>query len=295
MKEKKNNYIHYLKTNKKASKNTLLAYDKDLTDYFAYLNTQKIPLSKVKKNIIYTYENFLATNGKSTSSVARALSSIRGFHQYLQTTGQSKTNPSLGIETPKMRRILPDILTVSEVKTLLNQPLCTNYRGYRDKAILELLYATGIRVSELLQLKYSDVDMNKGTISCTNRIIPFGAFSFEALINYLNESPFHTKDTLSDIYLFTNSGGKQLTRQGIWKIIKKYHISSGISKEVSPQILRNSFAAHLLENGADIKIVQELMGHTALSSTLIYAELTKNHLRDAYDKAHPRAKMSKAE
>ena len=290
MNEKINEYIRFLKSVKKASKNTITAYEKDLNDYMSYLGTQKISLSKVRKNTIYIYENHLLSSGKSSASVARALASIRGFHQHLLVTGNAKNNPASGIETPKIERVLPDILTVTEVDKLLNQPEGTNYRGSRDKAILELLYATGIRVSELLQLKLSDVDITRGTISCTDRVIPFGTFSSVALVEYLKLSPFHNQNKQAEIYLFTNSAGRQLTRQGVWKIIKKHHISSGIQKAVSPQILRNSFAAHLLDNGADIKIVQELMGHTALSSTLIYAELSKNRLREAYDKAHPRAK-----
>ena len=147
----------------------------------------------------------------------------------------------------------------------------------------------------MVQLKFADVDFQKATISCTDRIIPFGSLSSNALAMYIQTSPFHNTKNKQDLYLFTNTGGKQLTRQGVWKMIKKYAISAGITSDVSPQILRNSFAAHLIENGADIKIVQELMGHTALSSTLIYAELTKDRLRDAYDRAHPRAKMLKAE
>lgn len=295
MNEKKKEYINYLKSVRKVSKSTLLAYDKDLKDYLYFLNMKKIPLSRVRKNTIYTYENYLFSNGKSSASIARALSSVKGFHRYMCTIGLAKTNPTHGIETPKIERILPDILTISEIETFLAQPTLTNYRGLRDKAILELLYATGIRVSELIQLKYSDVDLQRGTISCTDRIIPFGSFSFDALVNYLDASPFHGKNPNYELYLFTGSTGKKLTRQGIWKMIKKYHISSGIKKEISPQVLRNSFAAHLLQNGADVKIVQELMGHTALSSTLIYAELNKNKLRTAYDKSHPRAKTSKTE
>lgn len=290
MNEKINEYIRFLKSAKKVSKNTIVAYQKDLNDYMTYLGDKKISLSKVRKNTIYIYENHLLSLGKSSASVARALSSIRGFHQHLLVTGNARNNPASGIETPKIERVLPDILTVAEIDKLMKQPDRTNYRGYRDKAILELLYATGIRVSELLQLKLNDVDITRGTVSCTDRVIPFGAFSSAALLEYLKFSPFHNTNNPSEIYLFTNSAGKQLTRQGIWKIIKKHHIASGIQKAISPQILRNSFAAHLLDNGADIKIVQELMGHTALSSTLIYAELNKNRLREAYDKSHPRAK-----
>ncbi len=295
MKDKKNEYINYLRNTKKLSKNTLMAYAKDLQDYVDFLSMQKITLSKVRKNTIFTYENFLATSGKSSASVARALASIRGFHQYLQLLGFTKNNPLHGIETPKIERVMPEILTLEQIETLLAQPKCINYKGYRDKAILELLYATGIRVSELVQLKFADVDFQKATISCTDRIIPFGSLSSNALAMYIQTSPFHNTKNKQDLYLFTNTGGKQLTRQGVWKMIKKYAISAGITSDVSPQILRNSFAAHLIENGADIKIVQELMGHTALSSTLIYAELTKDRLRDAYDRAHPRAKMLKAE
>lgn len=294
MQDKAKKYLDYLKKNKKLSESTLTAYKKDLNDYFSYLSMQNLTLDTVRKKTIFAYENYLASNGKSASSIARALSSMRGFHQYLMTTGKSKNNPLLGVETPKPARVMPGILSVREVQTLLSQPKCTNYKGYRDRAILELLYATGIRVSELIQLKFSDVDFTKRTISCTDRIIPFGSFSSEALEEYIKMSPFHS-DKEKDVYLFTNTGGRQLTRQGVWKMMKKYTAQSGIEKDVSPQILRNSFAAHLIENGADVKIVQELMGHTALSSTLIYAELTKDRLRDAYNKAHPRAKFQKFE
>lgn len=288
MEERKKAYLNYLRDVKKLSQNTLMAYTKDLNDYVNYLTTHKITLKRVQKNTIFAYENYLYHNGKSNSSVARAIVSIRGFHQYFVESGYLKRNPALNVETPKQERVLPGILTLGEIELLLQQPNCTNYKGYRDKAILELLYATGIRVSELILLKFSDVDFHKGTISCTDRIIPFGAFSSEALKKYVEMSPFLSKTKL-DTYLFLNTGGKQLTRQGVWKLMKKYSVQSGIPKDISPQILRHSFAAHLIENGADIKIVQELMGHTALSSTLIYAELNKNKLRDAYDKAHPRA------
>ena len=286
--ERVNDYLSYLKNVKKLSKNTLMAYSKDLNSYVSYLSNNKISLKRVQKNTIFAFENLLYGQGKSNASVARALVSLRGFHQHLVETGYTKKNPAINIETPKTEHLLPGILSLQEIELLMNQPKCINYKGYRDKAILELLYATGLRVSELIQLKLSNVDFHKGSISCTDRIIPFGAFSADALKKYVEMSPF-LSDTYTDAYLFTNTGGKQLTRQGVWKIIRKYRTQSGIEKDVSPQILRNSFAAHLIENGADIKIVQELMGHTALSSTLIYAELTKNKLRDAYDKAHPRA------
>lgn len=286
--ERVNDYLSYLKNVKKLSKNTLMAYSKDLNDYVSYLSNNKVTLKRVQKNTIFAFENFLYGQGKSNASVARALVSLRGFHQHLIETGYTKKNPTMNIETPKTEHLLPGILSLQEIELLMSQPKCINYKGYRDKAILELLYATGLRVSELIQLKLSNVDFHKGTISCTDRIIPFGTFSSEALKKYVEMSPF-LSDTYTDAYLFTNTGGKQLTRQGVWKIIRKYRTQSGIEKDVSPQILRNSFAAHLIENGADVKIVQELMGHTALSSTLIYAELTKNKLRDAYDKAHPRA------
>ncbi len=290
MEERKKLYIEYLKNIKHLSDNTLMAYQKDLNDYTSYLSTHKISIRRVRKNTIFTYENTLYHQGKSSASVARAIVSIRGFHQYLTEIGFLKINPAYSIETPKTERVLPGILTLHEVEMLLQQPNRDDYKGYRDTAILELLYATGLRVSELVQLKLADVDFHRNTIACTDRIIPFGVFSSESLKKYIEMSPFLNNYKL-DMYLFTNTGGKQLTRQGVWKMIKKYKLSAGITKEVSPQILRNSFAAHLLENGADVKIVQELMGHTALSSTLIYAELTKNKLRDAYDKAHPRAKI----
>lgn len=288
MEERKNEYLTYLKKIKKLSQNTLMAYSKDINDYILYLSEHKISLKRVRKNTIFGFENFLYHKGKSGASVARAVVSVRGFHQHLVDVGFMKSNPAINVETPKPERLLPGILSLKEIEILMQQPNCVNYKGYRDKAILELLYATGLRVSELVQLKLSHVDFDKGTISCTDRIIPFGAFSSEALKKYVENSPF-LKNEKTDPFLFTNTGGKQLTRQGVWKMMRKYRTLSGIQKDISPQILRNSFAAHLIENGADIKIVQELMGHTALSSTLIYAELSKNKLRDAYDKAHPRA------
>lgn len=295
MKDKQLNYITYLKKTKKVSNNTLMAYQKDLNDYLDYLKQISVPLSKVKKNTIYTYENILESKGKSSSSIARALASIRGFHQYLVDTTGARTNPAIGIATPKVKHLLPEFLSVSEIDNLLSQPKCTDYKGYRDKAILELLYATGIRVSELVQLKYSDVDMFRKVISCNDRTIPFGFFSEDALSKYLDFSPFHTPDVTGYPYLFVNTRGKPLTRQGVWKIIKKYHQLSGIKKDISPQTLRNSFAAHLIQNGADIKVVQDMMGHTALSSTLIYAEITRSHMQNIYQQTHPRAKLTKSE
>lgn len=296
MNEKLQNYITYLNKTKRVSKNTLMAYQKDLNDYLNYLKSRSVSLSKVRKNTIYSYENVLEADGKSNASIARALASIRGFHRYLLETNAARTNPAFGISTPKSKPLLPGFLTISEIEHLLNQPKCINYKGYRDKAILELLYATGIRVSELVQLKYSDIDMFRKVITCNDRSIPFGAFSEDALTKYLSVSPFHKESEIDDdTYLFVNTRGTQLTRQGVWKIIKKHHQSSAIRKDISPQILRNSFAAHLIQNGADIKSVQEMMGHTALSSTLIYAEISRSHIQNVYQESHPRAKIAKSD
>lgn len=285
-------YLRYLKETKRLSDNTISSYRRDLVAYLNYLEGQRIPLEKVKRSNIVNYEIMQQKSGKSNASIARMLASIRGYHQYLYLIGVTAKNPSAGIESPKQERKLPGILTVKEVDLLLSQPVLNNYKGYRDKAMLELLYATGIRVSELIGLQVKDVDFKHGLIRChgedKERYIPFGAICSDALQTYINLSPYH-RDQDPEQLLFTNLNGKQMSRQGFWKIIKRYKQQAGIEKEITPQVLRHSFAAHLMDNGVDLKSLQELMGHAAISSTQVYDELTHNRLREIYKKTHPRA------
>ncbi len=284
-------YLGYLEKNRKLSDNTLMSYKHDLYDYLRYLEIHNSSITKASKSTVTSYLTLLQREGKSARTVARNLASIRGMYKYLNVTERMKRNPTSGILTPKSERKLPEILTVKEVDSLLSQPSGDDFKSVRDKAMLELLYATGIRVSELIDIKNDDVEIEKEILRChgaDRRVLPFGVLAKTALERYLEMSPFHNGQKEQSTYLFVNIYGKPLTRQGFWKIIRQYKKSAGIEKEINPKILRHSFATHLLENGVDIKSLQELMGHSAVSSTQFYENLKSSKLREVYSKYHPR-------
>ena len=269
-------YLGYLEKKRKLSANTLLSYKHDLYDYYEYLCENKTKITKAGKSTVTAYLSLMQRNGKNAHTVARALASVRGMYRYLNATERMKRNPTDGIATPKSERKLPEILTVKEVDRLLSGPSGEDFKSVRDKAMLELLYATGIRASELIELKNDNLELDKEIIRCEgvdSRVLPFGILAKNAIGKYLEVSPFHNGLKEQSTYLFVNVYGKQLTRQGFWKIIKQYKKSAGIEKEINPKILRNSFAAHLLENGADVKSLQEFMGHSVLASTQFYENL----------------------
>ncbi|MBQ2898106.1 MAG: tyrosine recombinase [Clostridia bacterium] len=284
-------YIGYLEKKRGLSDNTLLSYKHDLCGYLRYLENNSLTIMKAKKATVASYLSLLQREGKSAHTIARSLASIRGMYKYLNVTERMKRNPANGIASPKAERQLPEILTVKEVDRLLSQPEGDDFKNVRDKAMLELLYATGIRASELIEIKVDDIEVEKEILRCEGadrRVLPFGVLAKTAIKKYLETSPFHNGVKEQSTYLFVNIYGKPLTRQGFWKIVRQYKKSAGIEKEISPKILRHSFATHLLENGADVKSLQELMGHSAISSTQFYENLKSSKLKEVYSKYHPR-------
>ncbi|MEE1302098.1 MAG: tyrosine recombinase, partial [Bacteroidales bacterium] len=250
-------------------------------------------LTKCTAENLSSYISHLTSNGKSTSTITRTLASLRSFFAFLMSERIISKNPANVIKCEKRKKTLPRILTNKEVDLFLSQPKCDSLKGYRDKAMLELLYATGIRVSELISLNLKDVNLELGLVKCgkdsTERLIPLYTAAISAINNYLEMSrPFLLTNT-AESALFVNLNGERMTRQGFWKIIKHYGEAAGISTEITPHVLRHSFATHLLENGADIMSIKEMMGHADIASTLIYTQLIKSDLKSTYVKYHPRA------
>ena len=287
-------FLTYIKEEKHATENTFASYRRDMDMYFSFLVTQgnKDPLV-VKKDTLDRYLTKLKESGKSANTIARNLSSIRSVYQYLMIQGKVSENPAKHIRYQVTNRKLPDILTADEVNLLLDQPQCTSPKGFRDKAMLELLYATGMKVTELVDLNIEDVNLSLSIIHCTGsnggRIVPMYKTAAKALEEYINKIRPLLIDSESNTALFVNTNGARLTRQGFWKIIKAYAQSAGINKDITPQTIRHSFASHLLENGADIRAIQEMLGHTDISSTQFYTKIIKNRYKDVYNKFHPRA------
>lgn len=297
MEDQLKDFIHFLIVEKGLAKNTIVSYERDLKSYIKYFgNVEQLKnVNEVERIHIIHFLGHLKEQGKSSRTLARHVASIRAFHQFLLRERVSDHDPSVHIETPKLERTLPKVLNLAEVETLLDSPDTKDHYGIRDKAMLELLYATGIRVSELIGLQTSDVHLTMGFVRCIGkgnkeRIIPIGKTALAALEYYVNNGRSHFISKKNhDNALFLNHHGKQLTRQGFWKILKKLAQGAGIEKELTPHTLRHSFATHLLENGADIRAVQELLGHSDISTTQIYTHVTKTRLRDVYSKFHPRA------
>ena len=242
---------------------------------------------------VSTYLDFLSGQGKSPATVSRSLASIKGFYHYLVSKGVMEENPAAHVASVKSEKKLPQVLTGKEVERLLAQPKCTDMKGYRDKAMLELLYATGIRVTELISLNLTDVNLAGSFIHCESkgkeRIIPLYPAAVDALAVYMqNIRPKMIAD-INEQALFVNMNGDRMSRQGFWKIVKSYQEKAHIDKDITPHTLRHSFAAHLLENGADLHSIQEMMGHSDISSTQVYAQLVKQQLKSVYNKSHPKA------
>lgn len=287
-------YVDFLEKDKRLSENTLQSYRRDIEQYISYLNEHSFNnITESNKATILTYLIYLQKKGKATSTISRNLASIRSFYQYVSKNKLIEKDPTSGLDSPKLERKLPQILSSQEVNLLLEQPNCNDIKGRRDKAMLELLYATGIRVSELISLNVSDINLDAGIVSCNKgdheRIIPIGSIAISALRDYLNKSRKLMLQNNSEQALFLNFSGKKLTRQGFWKIVKHYKNQAKIIKQLTPHTLRHSFAAHLYENGADLRSIQEMLGHSDISSTQIYAKLAKDRLKEVYKKAHPRA------
>ena len=287
-------YSNYLMNEKRLSNNTLESYIRDIKQYLDYLNEKEInTIEHTNKTTIITYLVYLQNKGRATSTISRSIASIRGFYQYLLQNKIIPKDPTLNLASPKSIKKLPSILTLQEIDTLLNQPEKSTYKGIRDKAMLELLYATGIRVSELISLSVDDVNLDLGFVNCTigskERVIPIGSMALKALDIYLNDARNFLVKKDNEKLLFLNMKGSGLTRQGFWKIIKAYTVQSDIQKPITPHTLRHSFATHLVQNGADLKSVQEMLGHSDISTTQVYASIKKNKIKDIYKQTHPRA------
>lgn len=290
-------FTHFLIVEKGLAANTIVSYERDLKNYIKYLqNVEKLKsFNDVQRPHIVHFLAYLKGQGKSSRTLARHVASIRSFHQFLLREKAAEHDPSVHIEPPQLEKTLPKVLNLEEVETLLDSPDTSNHYGIRDKAMLELLYATGIRVSELISLKLSDVHLSMGFVRCIGkgnkeRIIPIGKTAIAAIEHYLQKGrPLFVSKKNHDDSLFLNHHGKGLTRQGFWKILKGLARDAGIEKELTPHTLRHSFATHLLENGADLRAVQEMLGHADISTTQIYTHITKTRLKDVYKRYHPRA------
>ena len=286
-------FLEFLQNEKKMSTNTLQSYERDVIQFSRYLDENKMNYSKVKTEDIKEYLKHLQEVGKKTSSISRSLASIRSFYQYELRNKKIKTNPTENVQAPKVEKHAPSVLSSQEIELLLNQPKDVDLKGTRDKAMLEFAYATGMRVTEIISLNVEDVDLENATVVCKSavkqRTIPLGTLSLKALKEYMEEArPILVRDE-DEKALFVNINGGRLTRQGFWKIIKYYKEQAHITKDITPHVLRHSFATHLLQNGADLKSIQTMLGHSDISSTQVYMQFQDDSIRNIYRKAHPRA------
>ncbi len=286
-------FITYLHNVKKMSANTEMSYRRDLGKLQKYLESQNVvQLDKVTETNLNSYVLYLEKNGFAAATVSRNIASMKAFFHYCNKEQDLKEDPSEKLKSPKIEKKIPEILTMEEVVRLLEQPKGDTPKEIRDKAMLEILYATGIRVSELINLEISDVNMQMNYIMCRDankeRAIPFGNEARHALIRYLESSRSAMVEDTDSAVLFANCSGKKMSRQGFWKLIKYYAKKAGITADITPHTLRHSFAAHLVENGADLRSVQEMLGHSDISTTQIYATMNHNRIREVYTRAHPR-------
>ncbi|MBR7123159.1 MAG: site-specific tyrosine recombinase XerD [Oscillospiraceae bacterium] len=287
-------YENYLSKVKKASNNTISSYMRDLHQFSNWLHqAMEIDVIDATQQNIADYLSQLESNGRSSATVSRNLASIKNFYAYVVSSGFLEHTPVAEIRVSRREKHLPQILTGREIELLLSQPVCVDAKGYRDKAMLETMYATGIRVSELIELDIDDVNLEQGIIKCNNskksRIIPLYPAALKALGTYLREIRDGIVASPNERALFLNVNGVRMSRQGFWKILKHYQETAHIEKEITPHTLRHSFAVHLLENGADIGSLQELMGHCDISSTQMYTHLINQKIKSVYKKCHPKA------
>ncbi len=286
-------FLDFLQNDKKLSNNTLQSYRRDILQYQAYIDKNRLNYLKVDNAGIKEYLNSLSKANKKISTISRSLATIRAFYQFLVRTKKIKKDPTEDVHLPKIEKKVPSVLTAKEIELLLEQPKDVDLKGTRDKAMLEFAYATGMRVTEIISLDVDDVNVEESYVTCNSgskkRTIPLGSVSLQALVNYMEKArPILIKDE-NNKALFVNINGKRLTRQGFWKIVKYYKEQANISTDITPHVLRHSFATHLLRNGADLKSIQAMLGHSDISSTQVYMQFKNDNLKDIYNKAHPRA------
>ena len=287
-------YTSFMTDIRHKSLNTVESYKRAVTQYISYLDgTGVTDISSTTKTTVLSYLLYLQKEGRASSTVSRTLASLRSYYLFMMQNGVVKSNPTSNLEAPHVEKKIPKILSGEEVELLLEQPKNCDNKGIRDKAMLELLYATGIRVSELINLDVSDVNVPMSFVRCKGgkkeRIIPMGHQAKDALENYINNVRKYMVKDENETALFVNCSGARLSRQGFWKLIKYYQHIAGIETDITPHTLRHSFAAHLLENGADLHSIQEMMGHADISSTQVYSRMINSKIKDVYAKAHPRA------
>ncbi|MBE5871146.1 MAG: site-specific tyrosine recombinase XerD [Lachnospiraceae bacterium] len=286
-------FISYLHNVRRISENTEASYRRDLTKFCAFLTQKGIKsAAAITEEDLCAYITYLKVQKFAAATISRSIAAIKAFFHFAYKEGIVATDISDTLKAPKIEKKMPEIMTTAEVVRLLEQPAGDSPKEIRDRAMLELLYATGIRVTELITLKYSDVNLSMGFILCRDthkeRVIPFGNEAKQALMHYMGAvRDSMLEDGKSEI-LFVNCSGKPMSRQGFWKLIKFYAKKAGIEEDITPHTLRHSFAAHLVENGADLRSVQEMLGHSDISTTQIYANLNHNRIREVYAKAHPR-------
>ena len=286
-------YEEWLAHEKKAAANTLCSYMRDLRQFSQWIAGEHLELTQTTQEDIKAYTDYLGKHGKSDATSVRSVAALKSFFKYMLIIHAVPLNPAKGFTPTRIERKLPSILTNKEVDLFLEQPDVSDAKGCRDKAMLEVLYATGIRVSELIDLNVQDVNLSLGFIHCVGRrkerMVPLYRGAVKALESYVREVRPQLLEDPQETALFVNMNGDRMSRQGFWKIVKHYQEKAGISKDITPHTLRHSFAAHLLENGADLKSIQEMLGHADISSTQIYAQIVSQKLKDVYIKAHPRA------
>ena len=287
-------YENYLTKVKQASGNTVASYMRDIRQYADWLhNNCELDVIDAQQTNISQYLQHMEADGRSAATMSRTLASLKNFYVYVVSTGFLEVTPVVDIHIDRGEKKLPQILTGREIELLLSQPVCVDAKGFRDKAMLEVLYATGIRVSELIALDVDDVNIEQGIIKCNgakkSRVIPLYPAALRALHMYLRDIRESMLAEPTEKALFVNISGVRMSRQGFWKILKHYQTTAHIEKEITPHTLRHSFAVHLLENGADLGSLQELMGHCDISSTQLYTQMISQKLKSVYEKCHPKA------
>ena len=293
MQKEIDSFVSYLHNVKQSSANTQMSYQRDLKKFAAFCENRGVTSVKdLKAKDLEAYVNVMGEEQFKPATVSRNIASLKAWVHFLQDEGIIKEDISTSLKVPKIEKKVPEIMTMNEVGTLLEQPSGDNPKEIRDKAMLELLYATGIRVTELITLNVEDLNLQMNYITCKDgnkeRMIPFGAKARTALLRYIESARDKMLSETDSHILFVNCSGKAMSRQGFWKLIKHYTKKAGITADITPHTLRHSFAAHLVENGADLKSVQEMLGHSDISTTQIYANMNQNRIREVYKRTHPR-------